>query len=291
MAECTNILEKEIAVQGISVEVRTYKAPSEVIWRLYERHSLTTWLHPRSADIMAGIQDDLRRSSLHALNGLFYLPASRRAVAAHGRDNMARRIVVVRFAEERIKAVTGRLAEWDAECFLKPWFKDLEAIRRKSTRLAEEVLSPGFASGVLVEALGLELIVMLARGFQVDSRAESRRTGGLAGWQMRRLTDRINSAGDEPPTLTALADLVGLSARHLSRAFRLETGQTLSTYLQEVRIEQAQRLLSESSLPLKEISARLGFAVPQCFTTAFRRATGHTPSAYRRSAGREWALD
>ena len=47
-------------------------------------------------------------------------------------------------------------------------------------------------------------------------------------------------------------------------------------------LERAYALLAQSTIPVKQIAARLGFATPSSFTLAFRRATGTTPACYRR---------
>jgi len=48
------------------------------------------------------------------------------------------------------------------------------------------------------------------------------------------------------------------------------------------RIEHARALIEDTDQPLAEIAAATGFATQSHLTTAFRRATGFTPAAYRR---------
>jgi AraC family transcriptional regulator len=87
----------------------------------------------------------------------------------------------------------------------------------------------------------------------------------------------------EPLTLAAIAAEVHLSVYHFVRVFREATGQTPHRYLTRLRIEQAQRFLSSSSLSIEQIARRCGFASPGALSSAFLRQTGVRPSAYRKN--------
>lgn len=79
-----------------------------------------------------------------------------------------------------------------------------------------------------------------------------------------------------------LAESVGLSVNQLGRLFRQETGDTLYQYYERRRLNLAQRLLSTTTLTLKEIAYRLAFSSPPHFSYWFRMHGGSQPSAYRR---------
>ena len=48
-------------------------------------------------------------------------------------------------------------------------------------------------------------------------------------------------------------------------------------------MERAKLLLAEGAVSVTEIGLTLGFSSPNAFATAFRKATGLTPTDYRRS--------
>lgn len=52
-------------------------------------------------------------------------------------------------------------------------------------------------------------------------------------------------------------------------------------HVEQVRVQKAKTLLTETALPLKEISFRLGFPNQSGFSIAFRRCTGETPAKFR----------
>ncbi|GAA4199689.1 AraC family transcriptional regulator [Streptosporangium oxazolinicum] len=87
----------------------------------------------------------------------------------------------------------------------------------------------------------------------------------------------------EPLTLATIAIEVHLSVYHFVRVFRQTTGETPHRYLTRLRIEQARRLLSTSSLSIEQIATRCGFASPGALSSAFLRHTGVRPSTYRKN--------
>ncbi|MNY74541.1 HTH-type transcriptional activator RhaR [compost metagenome] len=69
---------------------------------------------------------------------------------------------------------------------------------------------------------------------------------------------------------------------YLSTVFRKKTGLTPVVYLQNIRIEQAKRLLLHSKLNVEEIAFQTGFADDAYFIKVFKRMVGQTPSSFRR---------
>ena len=83
----------------------------------------------------------------------------------------------------------------------------------------------------------------------------------------------------------AIKQVVGLAnipERTLKRRFKMATGTTLIEHLQNLRIEEAKRLLESGQLPVDEISAAVSYEDASFFRRLFKRRTGLTPSEYRR---------
>lgn len=70
--------------------------------------------------------------------------------------------------------------------------------------------------------------------------------------------------------------------RTLKRRFKAATGLSLIEHLQNLRVEEAKRLLERGELPVDEISAEVGYDDASFFRRLFRRRTGIMPSEYRR---------
>ncbi|MEK4237353.1 response regulator [Paenibacillus sp. FSL H7-0714] len=79
-----------------------------------------------------------------------------------------------------------------------------------------------------------------------------------------------------------LAKLVSINVDYLSTVFGKKTGLTPIAYLQNIRIEQAKRLLLHSKLNMGEIAFQTGFADDAYFIKVFKRMVGQTPSSFRR---------
>lgn len=78
-----------------------------------------------------------------------------------------------------------------------------------------------------------------------------------------------------------LAALLHMSPSHFARVFKKATGRPPHFYLTTERLKLAQSMLSEGSLPLVDIAARVGFQTQQHFTAVFHRYVGCTPRAFR----------
>jgi transcriptional regulator GlxA family with amidase domain len=81
--------------------------------------------------------------------------------------------------------------------------------------------------------------------------------------------------------ITELAAHAGLSPRHLQRRFTAEIGMPPSAYVERVRVEAAQRALTESDDPVDTIARRCGFGTAETLRRAFHRTTRVAPSDYR----------
>lgn len=83
--------------------------------------------------------------------------------------------------------------------------------------------------------------------------------------------------------VAAFAAALGVTSTHLTRCCKLACGRPALSLLQDRRIFEARRLLMETTLPVGEIAAALGFTSPAYFTRAFQHQTGKSPSAFRRA--------
>lgn len=88
----------------------------------------------------------------------------------------------------------------------------------------------------------------------------------------------------DPLTAEQIAALAGTGARQLQRLFRDRFGRSMMEVYRDLRLEKADELLSQSSLPLLDIALATGFAGLPHFSRCFARRFG-TPPARRRRAG------
>lgn len=72
-----------------------------------------------------------------------------------------------------------------------------------------------------------------------------------------------------------------MSASYLSRLFKKETGDSVSAYIREQKIEMAKNLLHYSEYSMIDIANRLSFSSQSHFIQQFRDLVGMTPKKYR----------
>ncbi|MGZ2745936.1 GlxA family transcriptional regulator [Burkholderia stagnalis] len=82
-------------------------------------------------------------------------------------------------------------------------------------------------------------------------------------------------------SVPVLAERARMSERSFVRHYRAETGRTPARAVEQIRIETAQRLLGDTSWPLKRIAERCGFGSEETLRRGFVRVLGVTPQAYR----------
>jgi AraC-like DNA-binding protein len=112
----------------------------------------------------------------------------------------------------------------------------------------------------------------------------------LSGAVTRPLTEPIVQATQyledsirRPVRLADAARHVKLSPFHLAREFKRQTGRSVMQYLTDFRMMHARNLLEHSSLSVRQIAERCGFADQSHFGAAFKRMHGMTPLQYRAS--------
>lgn len=88
----------------------------------------------------------------------------------------------------------------------------------------------------------------------------------------------------EPLSLTEIAGSALLSRFHFTRLFRHATGITPGRFLAAVRIYQAKRMLLNTSMPVTDISAAVGYKSLGSFTNHFTDSVGVSPGRFRRGS-------
>jgi transcriptional regulator GlxA family with amidase domain len=99
------------------------------------------------------------------------------------------------------------------------------------------------------------------------------RFGALHNWINAHLASDIS--------LSRLASQAGMSERSFSRHYVEATGLTPARGVEQLRVEAARRLLSDSHLPIKRIADRCGFGSEETMRRGFLRLLAATPQDYR----------
>ncbi|MQT33217.1 helix-turn-helix domain-containing protein [Pseudomonas helleri] len=173
---------------------------------------------------------------------------------------------------------------------------------------------PVFTAGA--PAAVCDLVVELIRHFAGEEMAQIA-TNGLLYHPMRFEQSGLNFPGisvktrdsvvfrakhwlqqhiQTPYSLERVAQAATASPRTLLRHFKEVEGMTPLDYLHRLRVERAKQLLEVTLIDLTEVMEYCGYQDASAFRRLFRRATGVTPSEYRRRytmrvSSRWWRAD
>lgn len=137
--------------------------------------------------------------------------------------------------------------------------------------------------GNLLFALLLKVKELL-RKYQHQVCLENR-SGEIIRLFKQALDQRFRSISEgksgTPLDVKTFANEINISQDHLAKTIRNETGKSVSSWIDERLISEAQSLLVQTTLPINDIAYRLTFNEPTNFTKYFKKFTGETPKRYR----------
>ena len=82
-------------------------------------------------------------------------------------------------------------------------------------------------------------------------------------------------------TRNSVAECMHMNPDYLSNLFHAKFGQTMSSYITNMRIDKAKELLTHTDLSLNEICEQAGFSSCSYFHKQFKKITGSTPQQFR----------
>ncbi|MBK7936886.1 MAG: AraC family transcriptional regulator [Lewinellaceae bacterium] len=119
------------------------------------------------------------------------------------------------------------------------------------------------------------------------------RNSGLTPEASRSLLQHLNSLmfeekyyHDPEISLEKLANALNAGKHHVSQVINEHLGASFFEYVNQLRVEEAKQLLAEttrSDLHVIEVAYTVGFNNKVSFNTAFKKATGMTPTEFRRN--------
>jgi transcriptional regulator GlxA family with amidase domain len=130
-------------------------------------------------------------------------------------------------------------------------------------------------------AVAKRMVLFLRRSGNQAQFSSSLRRQEQAPPRLRDLSAFVLEHVDQPLSVERVAAGIGMSPRTLSRWCREHFDESPAELVRSVRVDEARRLLAETSLPLKDVSARTGLGDPSTLWRAFMQHLGITPAEYR----------
>jgi AraC family transcriptional regulator len=222
----------------------------------FERDTVLTWHHHPRACLAVVVGGTVRKTYAHATHD-----ASRATVIAMP----AAEPHADRFGPAGAEIVVVELdQELDCTLAYEDWGATAVAHRIRS-----ELAEPDAHSSLALEGLALELTALVAR-----------RPHASSGW-VDDAAAILRARFRRPPSAAELAAEVGVHPSHLARCFRARHGESVGSYVRNVRLDWAADRLATSDVALARVACEAGFADQSHFTRSFARRFGITPGRYR----------
>ena len=141
------------------------------------------------------------------------------------------------------------------------------------------VLESDKKQDLMVHLLLSQLLIQLAR-MALESKEEDQQTN----LYINQVLEFIHQHYDQDIQVKDIAEEVNLHPGYLHRIFRRIMQTSLMDYVNSFRMEKAKMLLGDTEIPIIEISQYVGINSSQYFSQVFKKYTGNTPVAYRRSS-------
>lgn len=109
-----------------------------------------------------------------------------------------------------------------------------------------------------------------------------RQTSTYTDPRIKKLTSYINDHYSDDITIGDLADMVNLHPVYLGKLFKQNTGLTYKEYMNRIRINNAEMMLSSGGFTVTETAERCGFYDISYFSNLFKLMKGYPPSAARK---------
>ena len=126
------------------------------------------------------------------------------------------------------------------------------------------------------------LFALLTLLMQESWHPEIVRTAGTKRQNVQEIKDYLDLHFAEKITLDALAERFYINKFYLTRVFKEQFGLSVTSYLTQLRITQAKRLLRFTDKSVENVAQECGLNDANYFSRIFKKVEGTTPGEYRR---------
>ena len=128
--------------------------------------------------------------------------------------------------------------------------------------------------GTCIDNLKISLFEQRVSAEDSPEKQEERTISGITRYLQEHLAEEMS--------LSVLAEEFHLNPQYISQLFKNEIGVNFLSYLTNIRMEKAKKLLLSTSLSIAEVAEQSGYGDYRVFTKVFKKNEGITPSQYRR---------
>ncbi len=161
-----------------------------------------------------------------------------------------------------------------------PWLKST------FDQLSSEYMAQNPGNEIIVNKLTEVVLVELIR-INFGRQEEHSFLHALRDKRIKRALDLIHGSPEKPWTIESLAENVGMSRAAFAKKFTQLVGQTVFSYLSNLRIQKAKEMIATTSEFIDDIALNVGYESERAFTKTFTKFVGMTPKQFRKSKKRQ----
>jgi len=142
--------------------------------------------------------------------------------------------------------------------------------------------------------VGLDMAVLAAKVFAIEIERESQSPFIIFQGQKEHEDEPVKKAQEfietnfqDKITVDQLANRFAIGRRSLERRFKKATHNTVTEYIQRVKVEVAKKGFETSSKNINEIMYDVGYSDTKAFRSTFKKITGLSPIEYKNKYNRE----
>lgn len=141
--------------------------------------------------------------------------------------------------------------------------------------IVEEFESQKIYSSVLISGMLKQLIIKIIR--QISSATDTKS-------KIKPILEYIRLNYDKDITNRSLAEIANYHPNYVNLLMKSYTGNTLRSYIIELRLNEALKLLLNTDESIEAVALHVGFKNPTHFCNTFKKKYGTSPSNYRKSS-------
>ena len=190
---------------------------------------------------------------------------------------------------------------WSAAAAFKKIFPDANLVDDKIMTEEDGIYTSGGAYSftnlvvyIIEKYAGRDVAVMIAKMFMIDIDRASQSPFIIFRGQKEHMDEPIRQAQEyiennfeEKITLDQLASMFALGRRNMERRFKKATSNTVTEYIQRVKVEAAKKNLEKGNKNVNEVMYAVGYSDTKAFRNVFKKFTGLSPVEYRSKYSKE----
>lgn len=218
-------------------------------------------------------------------------------VAQHQKGTEVASLCVGAFLLASTGLLKGRRCSthWLAADEFRSMFPDIELVSEKIITDENGIYSSGGANSfwnlllyILEKYTDRDMAILAAKYFEIEIDRNNQSFFTIFKGQREHQDESVKAAQEfieqnfqEKITVEQLSSMFAVGRRSLERRFKKATNNTVSEYIQRVKVEVAKKGFESSRKNINEVMWEVGYSDTKAFRTIFKKTTGLSPLEYR----------